>query len=311
MSYEMIELRKKIGEILCEIGEKDSRIYVLDSDLAKSTTSVKFKEKFPDRFIETGIAEASAMSIATGIASEGQIPFYVNFATFVSGTAWTQLRQCAYANANVKMIATHPGMDNGPDGASHHANEDIAIVRTIPNVKLLIPSNVKELEKSIKLAINYNGPVYIRCARDVVPDINLDKNMEIGKAVVVKDDGEDFALIYEGTATAVAYKGFEELINKGYKGKLINIFSIKPIDTEIIKAIATTVKVIVTVENHSIIGGLGGAVAEILAQNSQHAKLKMVGVQDVFTESGKAIDVKTKYGITSENIIKKVEEEFK
>ena len=310
MNYEMIELRKKVGEILCEYGEKDSRIYVLDSDLAKSTTSIKFKEKFPDRFIETGIAEASAMSIATGIALEGQIPFYVNFATFVSGTAWTQLRQAAYANANVKMIATHPGMDNGPDGASHHANEDIAIVRTIPDVKILVPSNVEELREAIKIAINCDGPVYIRCARDVVPNVDLNKDVQVGKAVVVEDKGDDFAIIYEGTATTISYEGFEYLTNKGYKGKLINIFSVKPIDSNLIKEIANKVKVIVTVENHSVIGGLGGSIAEILAQMSHHAILKMVGVKDVFTESGKSLDVKNKYGVTAENLIKSIEAEI-
>ena len=310
MNYEMIELRKKVGEILCEYGEKDSRIYVLDSDLAKSTTSIKFKEKFPDRFIETGIAETSAMSIATGIALEGQIPFYVNFATFISGTAWTQLRQAAYANANVKMIATHPGMDNGSDGASHHANEDIAIVRSIPNVKILVPSNVDELRKAIQIAINCDGPVYIRCARDVVPNVELNKDVQVGKAVVVEDNGDDFAIIYEGTATTISYEGFEYLTNKGYKGKLISIFSIKPIDNELIKEIANEVKVIVTVENHSVIGGLGGSIAEILAQMSHHAILKMVGVKDVFTESGRAIDVKNKYGVTAENIIKNIEAEI-
>lgn len=307
MSYELIEMRKKIGDILCEFGEKDQRIYVIDSDLAKSTTSAKFRDTFPDRFVETGIAETSAMSIATGIAAEGQIPFYVNFAIFVSGTAWTQLRQAAYANANVKMIVTHPGMDNGPDGASHHANEDIALVRTIPNVKVLIPSNVKELRQAIKIAVEYNGPVYIRCARDVVPDVEFETESQMGKSTIVEDLGNDFALIYEGTAASIAYNGFEALKQKGYNGKLINIFSVKPMDTEFIKNLASTVKGIVTVENHSVLGGLGGAIAEVLAQMPQHAKLEYVGVPDVFTESGKSKDVKEKYGLNVENIVNKVE----
>lgn len=307
MNYDMISIREKIGEILCEFGENDSRIYVLDSDLAKSTTSAKFRDKYPDRFVETGIAETSAMSIASGIASEGQIPFYVNFAMFVSGTAWTQLRQAAYANLNVKMIATHPGMDDGPDGASHHANEDIALVRTLPNVKVLIPSNIKELKQSIKMAIECQGPVYIRAARDVVPNVELEQDAHMGKSIVVEDDGNDFALIYEGTATAIAYEGFEALKEKGYKGKLINLFSVKPMDKEFIKGLASTVKGIVTVENHSILGGIGGAIAEILAQESQHAKLAYVGVPDVFTESGKSADVKAKYGLNVQNIIEKVE----
>lgn len=311
MNYEMIEIRKKIGETLCEFGKSDERIYVLDSDLAKSTTSAKFRDEFPDRFVETGIAETSAMSIAAGIALEEKIPFYVNFAMFISGTAWTQLRQAAYANLNVKMIATHPGMDDGPDGASHHANEDIALVRMLPNVKVLVPSNIKELKQAIKIAIEYNGPVYIRAARDVVPDVELEKDAQIGKSIIVEDNGNDFALIYEGTATSIAYKGFEALKEKGYKGKLINIFSIKPIDTDLISNLASTVKGIVTVENHSILGGLGGAIAEILAQKSQHAKIAYVGVPDVFTESGKSIDVKEKYGLNVENIIAKVESVIK
>ena len=311
MNYEMIEIRKKIGDILCEFGEKDERIYVLDSDLGKSTTSVKFRDKFPERFVETGIAEGSAMSIATGIASEGQIPFYVNFAIFVSGTAWTQLRQAAYSNLNVKMIVTHSGMDDGQDGASHHANEDIALVRSIPNVKILIPSNIKEFKQAVKIAIEHNGPVYIRVARDVVPNIELEQDAELGKATIVEDNGNDFALIYEGTSTAIAYEGFEALTQKGYKGKLINIFSVKPIDVNLINNLADTVKGIVTIENHSVIGGLGGSIAEILAQKSQHAKLAYIGVNDVFTESGKASDVKAKYGINVENIVAKVESVIK
>ena len=231
----------------------------------------------------------------------------MNFATFVTGTAWTQVRQSAYSNLNVKMIGTYVGMDNGPDGASHHANEDIALMRMIPNIKILVPSNIKELKQSIKMAIEYDGPVYIRATRDVVPDVELEQDAQIGKSIIVEDQGNDFALIYEGTATGVSYKAFEVLKEKGYHGKLINIFSIKPIDIGLINNLASTVKGIVTVENHSVIGGLGGAIAEILAQKSEHAKLAYVGVEDVFTESGKATDVKEKYGLNVENIVAKVE----
>lgn len=307
MDYKEVCLRDKIGEFLCDFAENDNRIYVIDSDLAKSTKTLIFKEKFPERFIEAGIAEASAISIAAGLASEGQIPFYVNFATFVTGTAWTQVRQSAYSSLNVKMIGTYVGMDNGPDGASHHANEDIALMRMIPNIKILVPSNVKELKQAIKIAIEYDGPVYIRATRDVVPDVELEQEAQIGKSIIVEDQGNDFALIYEGTATGISYKAFEVLKEKGYHGKLINIFSIKPIDIELINNLSSTVKGIVTVENHSVIGGLGGAIAEILAQKSEHPKLAYVGVEDVFTESGKATDVKEKYGLNVENIVAKVE----
>ncbi len=307
MSEEKICLRSYIGELLCEFAKQDDRIYVIDSDLAKSTTTLQFEKQYPNRFVETGIAEASAMSIAAGLASEGQIPFYVNFAIFVAGTAWTQLRQSAYANLNVKMIGTYAGMDNGKDGASHHANEDIALVRSIPNVKILVPSNLKEMKEAIKLAIEYDGPVYIRVARDNVPNVEFEQNAQVGKSTIVEDSGNDFALIYEGTSADIAYKGFEALKERGYKGKLINIFSVKPIEKELINNLAETVKCIVTVENHSVIGGLGGAIAEILAQKSKHAPIAYVGVEDVFTESGTATEVKEKYGLNVENIVTKVE----
>lgn len=308
---EEICLRDKIGEFLCQFAKQDNRIYVLDSDLAKSLKTVDFAKEFPERFIETGIAEASAMSIATGLASEGQIPFYVNFAIFVAGTAWTQLRQAAYANLNVKMIGTYAGMDNGKDGASHHANEDLALVRSIPNVKVLVPSNEKEMKEAIKIAIEYKGPVYIRVARDNVPKVEFETKSQMGKSNIVEDLGNDFALIYEGTAASIAYKGFDALKQKGYKGKLVNIFSVKPLDVNLIKTLASQVKGIVTIENHSVIGGLGGAIAEVLAQSTNHAPISYIGVEDVFTESGTATEVKEKYGLNVENIVKKVEDTMK
>lgn len=311
MEQEMICLRDKIGEFLCEFAKDDKRIYAIDSDLAKSTTTLKFAKEFPERFIETGIAEASAMSIATGLAAEGQIPFYVNFAIFVAGTAWTQLRQAAYANLNVKMIGTYAGMDNGKDGASHHANEDLTLVRSIPNVKVLVPSNVKEMKEAIKMAIEYDGPVYIRVARDNVPNVEFTTNAQIGKSNIVEDLGNDFALIYEGTAASIAYKGFQALKEEGHKGKLVNIFSVKPLDVELINKLANEVKGIITIENHSVIGGLGGAIAEVLAKKPNHAPIVYVGVEDVFTESGTATEVKEKYGLNVDNIITKIEQIIK
>ena len=311
MEYKEVCLRDKIGEFLCEFAENDNRIYVIDSDLAKSTKTLIFKDKYPNRFIQAGIAEASAVSIAEGLAAEGQIPFYVNFATFVTGTAWTQVRQSAYANSNVKLIGTYVGMDNGPDGASHHANEDIALMRMIPNIKIVVPSNIKELKQAIKIAIQCDGPVYIRATRDVVPDVELEQDAETGKSIIVEDNGNDFALIYEGTTAKLAYESFEKLKEKGYNGKLVNIFSIKPIDIKLINNLALNVKGMVTLENHSILGGLGGAIAVVIAQKSTHAPISYVGVEDVFTESGKAIDVKSKYGLNVENIVKKVEEIIK
>lgn len=311
MEYPEVCLRDKIGEFLCEFAENDDRIYVIDSDLAKSTKTLVFKDKYPNRFIQAGIAEASAVSIADGISAEGGIPFYVNFATFVTGTAWTQVRQSAYANSNIKLIGTYVGMDNGPDGASHHANEDIALMRMIPNMKVLVPSNVRELKQAIQIAIQYNGPVYIRVTRGVVPDVELQENVNIGKAIMVEDNGDDFALIYEGTTASLAYKSFEVLKEKGYNGKLVNIFSIKPIDVDLVNNLVSTTKIVVTLENHSILGGLGGAIAELVSQKSVHAPIAYVGVEDVFTESGKADDVKSKYGLNVNNIVKKIEDVIK
>lgn len=307
--YHLESMRSKIGEILCKQAENDSRIYVLDSDLAKSTTTNMFREKFSERFVECGIAEQSAMSIAEGLACEGKIPFYVNFALFVTGTAWTQLRQACYANSNIKVIGTHPGMDNGPDGASHHANEDLALSRVIPNLKILVPDSMERLKECIELAIAYEGPVYIRVARDVVPvleDVKYNK-LQFGQLDMIRDEGNDVAIIYEGTAAQAAITGYDLLKEKGYKCKAISIMSIKPVDLEMIVEIAKNVRVIVTVENHSVIGGLGSMIAEILAcADDTRSRIGYVGVRDVFTESGTSVDIKEKYGITGEKVAAKV-----
>ena len=227
---EEICLRDKIGEYLCEFAKNDNRIYVLDSDLAKSLKTIQFAEEFPERFVETGIAEASAMSIAAGLASEGQIPFYVNFAIFVAGTAWTQLRQAAYANLNVKMIGSYAGMDNGKDGASHHANEDLALVRSIPNVKVLVPSNAKEMKEAIKIAIEYNGPVYIRVARDNVPNVEGMLPFENKVAEYLKENKDNHVLyritpIYEGTNLLASGVQMEACsIEDNGKGVCFNVY---------------------------------------------------------------------------------------
>lgn len=311
MSYNMTTIREIIGAVLCEAGTKYPDLYVIDSDLAKSTTTNKFKEQFPDRFVETGIAEQNAVSIATGIADEGKIPFYVNFAMFVSGTAWTQVRQACYAKANIKLIATHPGMDGGYDGATHHANEDLALMRALPNMRVLVPSNQDEFKQCVKLAIEMDGPVYIRAARDVVPDVPTTIQGSIGSSYTIKDDGEDFAIVYEGSSTALAFASYDACVEKGYHGKLVNAFSLKPFDTEMIVSLAKSVKGIVTIENHSTIGGLGSAVADVLATMPEHAPLHKIAVEDVFTESGPSKEIKEKYGLTLEHVLHEVEKIMK
>lgn len=306
MQYDKITLRELVGTVMVEAGKENPDIYVIDSDLAKSTTTNKFQDVFPERFFESGIAEQNAMSVAAGMATEGKIPFYVNFAIFVSGTCWTQLRQICYANLNVKLIATHPGMDGSYDGATHHANEDIALMRVLPNLKVLSPSNPDELRQAVKLAVAYEGPVYIRCARDSVPNLPAKEQVEIGKAVVVEDLGNDFAFIYEGSTADLAMQSFEACKEKGLNGKLINLFSIKPVDRECIRKAAGEVKKLVTIENHSVVGGIGSLVAETICDMPGHAPLARVGVEDVFTESGALASVKAKYGLSVENVMKKL-----
>lgn len=308
MEYNKITLRELVGAILVEAGTENPDIFVIDSDLAKSTTTNKFQDAFPERFFESGIAEQNAMSIAAGMATEDKIPFYVNFAMFVSGTCWTQLRQICYANLNVKLIATHPGMDGSYDGATHHANEDLALMRVLPNLRVLSPANPDELRQAVKLALAYKGPVYIRCARDEVPNLPAKEQVRMGKAVVMEDLGNDFAFIYEGSVSDLAIRSFEACKEKGMKGKLVNIFSIKPADRDCIRRIAGQVKKLVTIENHTVLGGLGGLVAETICDMPAHAPLKRVGVEDVFTESGPLKAVKEKYGLTVENVLKKLEE---
>lgn len=307
MGYDLITLRELVGDVLVEAGNENPDIYVLDSDLAKSTTTNKFEEAFPERFFESGIAEQNAMAAAAGMAEEGKIPFYVNFAIFVSGTCWTQLRQICYANLNVKMIATHPGMDGSYDGATHHANEDIALMRVLPNLKVLSPSNPDELRQAVQIALDYEGPVYIRCARDSVPNIAAKEKVQMGKAVVTEDLGNDFAMIYEGSTADLAMRSFEACKEKGKKGKLVNIFSLKPVDEACIRRLAKEVKTLITLENHSVLGGLGSIVAETVSDMPSHAPLKRVGVEDTFTESGALKAVKEKYGLSVENVLNKLE----
>lgn len=303
-NYEMVSPRDFIGEILCDLAKENEKIVVLDSDLSSSVTTNKFADKYPERFFEMGIAEQNTMGVATGLALEGLIPFYVNFAIFVTGTVWTQLRQACYTKANVKLIGSHPGMDDGPDGATHHALEDLALSRVIPNLIIMNPIDKADLIACIKKAAEIDGPVYIRCARDIVPTIHEEKsNFELGKIEKIFDDGNDCAIIFEGTATKQALEAYEALKEEGFKNKLVSIGSIKPIDKEGLLKIASEVKGIVTVENHTINGGLAGAVSEVLMENGTSVKFRRVGVMDKFTESGVTKDVKAKYGICKEHIV--------
>lgn len=301
MKYDIISLRDYVGKTFNELY--DPRIYVLDGDLSSATRTNQFEKIHKDNFIECGISETSGMSIATGLAMEGMIPFYVNFAIFCTGSAWTQIRMACYANANIKILSTHPGMDNGPDGASHHGNEDMALMRAVPRMRILVPQSPEQLKLAVQEAINNDGPFYIRVSRDIVPVLNEVKDdNSFGGAKVIRDEGNDFALVYEGSALMSAVQAFDILHERGKHGRLIQIQTIKPFPSDDIIKLTSDVKSILSVENHSIIGGLGSALADTLAELSSHPTLKKSGVPDVFTESGPTQSVKHKYGLDPESI---------
>ena len=300
MTYDTVSLRDYVGKALNKMYV--DRMFVLDGDLSGATRTAHFQKEHPDHFIECGISEGSGVSIATGLAMEGMIPFYVNFALFCTGSAWTQVRMACYARANLKLLATHPGMDNGPDGASHHGNEDIALMRVMPGMRIWVPGSPRELEKAVAMAVDEDGPCYIRCSRDAVPLIDGDADDDFTGLKMVRDRGDDYAIVYESTAGAAAVKGDDILAAEGYRGKLIRVRVIKPFpEMELIGAVSA-VRSIVTVENHSVIGGLGSAAAEALSALNAHPPLKRVGVPDVFTQSGPTARVKERYGLSGENV---------
>ena len=304
MAYKTTSLRDYVGKTLNRLYTP--RMYVLDGDLSGATRSQQFQAEHPDRFIECGISETSGVSIATGLAMEGMIPFYVNFAIFCTGSAWTQVRMACYAQANIKLLSTHPGMDNSPDGASHHGNEDIALMRTLPGMHIFIPQSPEELEAAVKEALAIDGPCYIRVSRDVVPVLerNLSAGQPFGGAKLIRDEGADFAIVYEGSALMAAQEGFDQLLEKNLRGRLVQVQTLKPFPEEELMPLIRDVKKIVTVENHTVIGGLGGAVAEMLAAYPVHPPLSRVGVHDVFTQSGPTAQVKARYGLDGSHVAK-------
>ncbi len=306
MAMETVSLRDYVGKTLNALFTE--KMVVLDGDLSGATRSAHFEKEHPDRFIECGISEGSGVSIATGLAMEGMIPFYVNFALFCTGSAWTQVRMACYADANLKLLSTHPGMDNGPDGASHHACEDIALMRVLPGMRILVPQSPEELKAAVADAIAVHGPCYIRVSRDVVPVLtdSLAAGQAFGGAKLIYDDGADFAIVYEGTALMAARQGFDQLRAAGLRGRMIQIQTLKPFPAGEVWELVKDVRRIVTVENHSVIGGLAGALCEALAGKPAHPPVAKVGVHDEFTQSGPTAQVKTRYGLSGHHVAEAV-----
>lgn len=302
-----IATRDSYGATLAELGTEHEDIVVLDADLAAATKTAVFQKAHPERFIDCGIAEANMMGVAAGLAAAGKVPFASSFAMFAAGRAYEQVRNSiGYPHLNVKIGATHAGISVGEDGATHQCNEDIALMRTIPGMVILNPSDDVEAKAAVEAAYNHQGPVYLRFGRLAVPVINdrPDYKFEIGKGIVLRE-GKDVTIFATGLCVNEALAAAEKLAADGVDAKVINIHTIKPLDEELVVKAAQETGKVVTVEEHSVIGGLGGAVAEVLAEKAP-TKMLRIGINDVFGESGPAVQLLAKYGIDAEGIYEKV-----
>ncbi|MTV49631.1 transketolase family protein [Heliobacillus mobilis] len=298
-----IATRDAYGRALAQLGGENQDIVVLDADLAKSTKTIDFAKVYPERFFDMGIAEQNLIGVSAGLAAAGKIPFASTFAMFATGRAFEQIRNSvAYPKLNVKIAATHAGISVGEDGASHQTVEDIALMRAIPNMTVVVPADGIETEAVIRWAASYSGPVYIRLGRLAVP-VLYDENyrFEWGKAVTLRS-GKDVTFIATGLMVAMAMEAAELLSAEGIEAEVLNIHTMKPIDAEAIGASVQRTGAVVTAEEHSIIGGLGSAVAEVLAEHCP-APLERVGLKDTFGESGKPNELFEKYGLTKEALV--------
>ena len=298
-----VATRESYGNALVELGKEHENLVVLDADLASATKTGVFKKAFPERHIDCGIAEGNMMTIAAGLSTTGLVPFASTFAIFASGRAYEQVRNSiGYPHMNVKIGATHAGISVGEDGASHQANEDIALMRAIPGMVIINPADDVEARAAVKAAYEYEGPVYLRFGRLAVPVINdrPDYKFEIGKGVKHRD-GKDLNIIATGLCVNSAIEAGEKLAADGIDAEIINIHTIKPLDEELVIASAKKTGKVVTVEEHSVIGGLGGAVCETLSAKAPTTVFR-IGMQDVFGESGSAAALLKKYQLDGEGV---------
>lgn len=295
--------RESYGEALRDLADEYKDLVVLDADLAAATKTAIFKKAHPDRFFDCGIAEANMMGVAAGLAACGKIPFASTFAMFAAGRAFEIVRNSiGYPHLNVKIGATHAGISVGEDGATHQCNEDIALMRTIPGMTIINPADDVEAKAAVKAALDFNGPVYMRFGRLAVPVINdaTTYKFELGKGIVLRD-GSDVTIVATGLMVNEALQSAEVLAAEGISARVVNIHTIKPLDKELVCKCAKETGVIVTAEEHSIIGGLGSAVAEAVTECCPVPVIK-VGVNDVFGHSGPAVDLLKEFGLSAENI---------
>ena len=302
-----IATRDSYGNALAELGAEHKDLVVLDADLAAATKTGVFKKAFPERHIDCGIAECNMMGVAAGLATTGLVPFASSFAMFAAGRAFEQVRNSiGYPHLNVKIGATHAGISVGEDGASHQCNEDIALMRSIPGMVVINPSDDVEAKAAVRAACEHDGPVYLRFGRLAVPVINdrPDYKFELGKGVVLRE-GKDVTIVATGLPVSECLEAAEKLAADGIDAKVINIHTIKPLDEELIIAAAKETGKVVTVEEHSVIGGLGSAVCDVLAEKAPTKVLK-IGVNDTFGESGPAVELLKKYGLDTDGIYEKI-----
>ncbi len=302
-----IATRESYGNALVELGKEHDDLVVLDADLANATKTDKFRKAFPARHIDCGIAEADMMGIAAGLATTGKVPFASTFAMFAAGRAFEQVRNSiGYPHLNVKIGATHAGISVGEDGATHQCNEDIALMRTIPGMVVICPADDIEARAAVEAAYHHEGPVYLRFGRLAVPVINdrPDYRFEIGKGITLRE-GKDVTLIATGLCVCHALEAAERLAADGIDARVLDIHTIKPLDEELVIKAALETEEIVTVEEHSVIGGLGSAVCDVLCGQGI-GKVKKLGIQDVFGESGPAQELIHKYGLDGEGIYRQV-----
>ena len=304
---EKIATREAYGKALVELGAVNDKVVVLDADLAGATMTKHFKAAYPDRFFDCGIAEANMMDIGAGLSTMGLIPFCSTFALFGAGRAYEQIRNSiAYPKFNVKICCTHAGVSVGEDGGSHQSVEDIGLMRLIPGMTVIVPADAKEARKAIFTLADIKGPVYVRLARLATPVFEEDYPFEIGKANVLRE-GKDAAVFACGLMVSETLEAAKLLSAEGIEISVVNMHTIKPIDAACVTAYAERCRNVITVEEHSIIGGLGDAVADVL-MGKVSCKFLKIGVNDQFGQSGKAMDVLREYGLTAPQIAAKIKE---
>lgn len=306
-----IATREAYGKALQKLGAENNDIVVLDADLSKSTKTSDFAAKFPERFINVGIAEQNLMGTAAGLAAAGKIPFASTFAVFATGRAFEQIRNSiVYPKLNVKIAASHAGITVGEDGGSHQSIEDVSLMRSLPGMTVIVPADATETEAAVRAAVEMDGPVYLRLGRLGVPVLFDDSySFQIGKATLMQE-GKDVTIIANGVMVSLALEAADLLQEQGISAEVINMATVKPLDAEAIINSAQKTGAVVTAEEHSIIGGLGSAVAEVLGENCP-VPMKRVGIQDTFGESGIPTELMEKFGLTKEAIAQAAEQVIK